>query len=251
MLTQQQVDRAYGLALVHCGSCRDYHLTRPFFVAAGIRGVERDRPLFVPLLQKFVRPGARLLVAAAGDSTLPELVLDAVGDRLAGLLVADRCETPLAQCRDLVHWAPITIETKAVDLVTTPPLGSFDIIVAHYVLPFIPPDSRVAFLRNLARMLAPGGLLIAAYPLARARGATRPGVTARLLEGLARHNISLPDPPAPLLEALQRLEAAGPKDFDGTAPEAIALFAAAGLDVVETSDSEVEPLRRYVVATPH
>ena len=226
MLTQQQVDRAYGLALVHCGSCRDYHLTRPFFVAAGIRGVERDRPLFVPLLQKFVRPGARLLVA-------------------------DRCETPLAQCRDLVHWAPITIETEAVDLVTTPPLGSFDIIVAHYVLPFIPPDSRVAFLRNLARMLAPGGLLIAAYPLARARGATRRGVTARLLEGLARHNISLPDPPAPLLEALQRLEAAGPKDFDGTAPEAIALFAAAGLDVVETSDSEVEPLRRYVVATPH
>ena len=62
MLTQQQVDRAYGLALLHCGSCRDYHLTRPFFVAAGIRGVERDRPLFVPLLQKFVCPRG----AAAG-----------------------------------------------------------------------------------------------------------------------------------------------------------------------------------------
>ena len=52
------------------------------------------------------------------------------------------------------------VETFKTDLTDRAPDGSFDLVLAHSILPFIPDRLRSAFLGNLARALAPDGHLL-------------------------------------------------------------------------------------------
>jgi SAM-dependent methyltransferase len=257
---RSDVDEAYALALTHCAECRDYHLTRPYLVASGVRGgAAGDREAMAPLLDEFAPPGARILIAAAADATLLSFVLDEIGPRTPAITVADQCPTPLILCRHLAERRAANVQTLEADIVTGDLGGPYDLIIAHAVLPFIAPQDRTAFLANLARRLAPGGHLLLAYP-------TQPstlhssGFVDKVLSGLAARDINLPDPPAPLLDALHRLVAAPARDFDGDALDLDALMHNSGLRAERVVDlvgrtraigersTLARPNRRYVIA---
>jgi 2-polyprenyl-3-methyl-5-hydroxy-6-metoxy-1,4-benzoquinol methylase len=251
---EDEIREVVDLAQIHCGECRDYHISRSCLKFGGVeRGPERDRELFAPLLARNSPIGARVLIAGAADAGLLDFVLKTIGPRNPKITVVDLCKTPLILCEKLAAAHSVEIETRVANLVNVGDVGTFDVIIAHLVLPFIAAEHRRDFLANLATMLAPRGAIISALKNAKERH--RQPVLARLLEAMSARGMEPPEKGTVLFEALRRFESEPlwPHDvLDGASPEIEELFASAGLQVVERHDSasstaSKRPPRRYIV----
>jgi trans-aconitate methyltransferase len=151
-------------------SCRDYHSVWPVLRAARlVGGIDADRQPFLdmlgPLLQNKV--GRRILIAGCADSALLSLVAG-VAPATSRITIIDRCQTPLAVCRQVA--APgLLLETLQADLLACEPEAPYDLIVCHSLLPFFRDSERRELLKRFAAWLSPGGALILAVRLNQAR----------------------------------------------------------------------------------
>lgn len=250
VLDQSDVDFSAEAALAYCTDCLDYHLVRPYQLASGWPlGPERDKVVFGPMLHRLTPSNGRILIAGSADAGLLAFALDADGDLNPTIIVADRCEAPLAVCRRYAAKRGASIETVTADLVMSPPPGPFDVIVAHLILRFIPPKLRVEFLRGLAEQLRPGGTLILAHLGGRDQGASRV-MRERILAGLAARGITIASPQI-LLASIERLEQR-PRDASREVDELDQIVAAADLTIVADNAvaTDGERPRRYLGLRP-
>ncbi len=147
-------------------SCRDYHAAWPVLRAARlVGGVDADRRPFLdmldPLLENTI--GRRILIAGCADSALLSLVAG-VAPATSRITIIDRCQTPLAVCRQVA--APsLLLETLQADLLACEPEAPYDLIVCHSLLPFFRDGERRELLKRFAAWLSPAGALVLAVRL--------------------------------------------------------------------------------------
>ncbi|MGN6685142.1 MAG: methyltransferase domain-containing protein [Devosia sp.] len=242
-MTQADIEAAAAVAAQHCREvCRDYHMTRPYFVASGVRmGPSRDSKIMRPLLQRFAPTGARVLIAGAADAGLASFVWESLSDRQPAITVIDQCETPLILTQRYAAGRAVEIATRPVDILRLEDMERYDLIVAHLVFSFIEPDHRPGALARLSRALAPGGSLVVAAPRSRAsaEGRSSRNKLDEVLQGLEAHGFSLPAQSDHLLAAMQRELGASPAPA-ATLASLEPLFASAGLALDETVDAVSE-----------
>jgi hypothetical protein len=179
---------ATAYALQFCGTCADYHATVSINRILGTSawfGI--SRPALVDFISNFLDEGAGsrdILIAGAGDTSTFATCAHAVAVKGPRYIEAtrfhilDKCETPLALCRDFARRHNLTARIGRDDLMK--PSGNYlaDIIILHSVLNFIPVEHHPDILRNALSWLKPNGRLFVwnALPLgpgARAKAALR------------------------------------------------------------------------------
>ncbi|MCI3952061.1 MAG: hypothetical protein K0R53_1558 [Burkholderiales bacterium] len=184
---------AYDLARTHCTSCRSYHGIWPYLRLTGRkRGVDADRALLIPLLERIIADGARsVFLAGSADPGVLSMVLAAAGGCALSTTVVDLCETPLATCRTFAARRGATIRTLSGCLSEPRFHREHDLVVAHSVLSFIPPSLLSNVVANFAGTLVPGGrlLLTGGFSVPRTHAPTFCDV---VLEGLSARGIDLP-----------------------------------------------------------
>lgn len=161
---------AYDASAIHCGTCRNYHITVPYLRVAGASAIGPDfawESQLAALLQAMGdRTEVRWLLAGSADAGLLGLI-QGVAERRPGtshhVTIVDRCETPLVLCRD--HAAATGWEITAIraDLWTYSAEASADIVLIHFTTIFVPEKERADFLRHCATWIAPGGSLVYAH----------------------------------------------------------------------------------------
>lgn len=167
-LARQQFITAHS----SCGDCLPYHALWPYLRLTGrVGGVEADQHYLTPLLREVLGcTRRRVLIAGSADTGVTALVHHAAGltAGLHDITVVDRCDTPLAACRQygLAHGLRIT--TVQSDLRALAVHETADVIVGHSILPFLDADGRHAVLCRLQDALAPGGRMVLTTRLAAA-----------------------------------------------------------------------------------
>jgi len=154
---------AADAAPAFCRDCRDYHLSWPALRLIETTGLDSDRPRLLHLFRDLAEGGRRRwMVAGMADSGLAATVGAAVwpvhGD--AVITLVDRCETPLALCREVAARAGRTFRTFSADLMHFQPAAPQDVIVAHSVLSHLPGEARAAVARRFREWLGPDGRLV-------------------------------------------------------------------------------------------
>lgn len=161
---------AWDASAVHCGACRDYHLTAPYLRALGLGGIGPEFA-WECQIDALVRATAgrstvRWLLAGSADAGLPGLIGGVAAARpetAHRITLVDRCETPLIVCRAHADAEGAEIETIRADLRDFRRDGAFDAVLMHFTTIFFAEDELVAFLRHSATWLAPGGVLVAGF----------------------------------------------------------------------------------------
>lgn len=172
---------AYEASALHCGDCRNYHLTTPYLRALGIGGLgpEFAWEIQVETLLRAVegRSTVRWLLAGAADAGLLGLI-EGVAARLPGtahhITIVDRCDTPLALCRDHAASLGRDIVTMRGDLRDHQAPDSADVVLMHFTTVFVPEAERVAFIRHASTWLAAEGRLAIALFYDRPETASSP-----------------------------------------------------------------------------
>lgn len=190
-----------------CGRCRNYHFLWPYLRLVGAPGaVDTGKLHLRQIVSDALSPGKkRVLIAGCADTGLLALVAEAARD--AEIVVLDRCETPLELCRRYAQRWGLSIRTLHLDLENLAEPSSYNLVLAHSILPFISAERRVQVLRRLRRCLHNDGRLVLRF---RARGpsdsadliAYRSFVPGHLLERLARMGVPLPEPRQAFLDRL-------------------------------------------------
>jgi len=161
---------AWEAGAVHCGVCRNYHLSTPYLRRLGIGGTGPEfaweSQLDILLRATAGRTTVRWLLAGSADAGLPGIVGGLAAARPGtehSLTVVDRCETPLVLCRAHAQAEGMEIETIREDLRAFRRDAAFDAVLMHFTTIFFAEDELAAFLRHASSWLAPGGVLIAGF----------------------------------------------------------------------------------------
>jgi SAM-dependent methyltransferase len=196
---RQLAAEASELATRLCHRCQNFHLLWPYLRLAGASGGDVPAPLVHSVLNRLLsRSGRRVLIAGAADTGLLAVVARAASPG-TNITVLDRCETPLELCRRSARRWSLPIETMHLDLMDLSAQSTFDVVLAHSILQFIPADRRVDVLSRMRRALVPGGRLVLAFRTsARIDGSLLPEYRERypkhLIEQLEDMKIALPEP---------------------------------------------------------
>ena len=136
----------------------------------------------------------RVLDLGAGTGAASWALLDHLGPRPVALSVRDHSRPALRCLHDLfselrrVRWPGATLRTNPDPLADfAANTEKFVVILIHYVLNELPPESRRSLLSRAARALAPGGRLILCEPLVHDAGDYMRGLRAHALEDLHLH----------------------------------------------------------------
>jgi SAM-dependent methyltransferase len=190
----------YRVADQFCTTCRNFHALWPYRRIARLCGAaEAGGSDIETILAEIFRGGRRkVLIAGAADTGLLALTARAGAGRDIGVVIMDRCRTPLELCRQFARRWSINAETRHQDLTTFDDSGAFDVIFANSILQFIAPERRVDFLSRLSRALRPNGRLVNVFNVStRVEGDVLPeyraGYSAWVLAELDRRGIVLPD----------------------------------------------------------
>jgi SAM-dependent methyltransferase len=182
-----------------CGPCQNFHLLWPYLrIAQASGGDVAALTVRITLNRLLSRRGQRILIAGAADTGLLAIVARAARPD-TGIVVLDRCQTPLALCERFAQRWSRPIETMQLDLVELSVESGFDVVFAHSLLQFIPADRRVDVLSRLRRSLRPDGRLVIVFRTsARIEGSLlaeyRESYPLHLIESLAAANVALPEP---------------------------------------------------------
>ncbi len=191
--------KSFGLALAHCSDCRDYHATWGYLRAAGFRkGAGADCAVISERLAS-LGSAPRILVVGSADTGQVAGVASALVGRDFAITLVDLCDTPLKLCADFAAETGIRIETSRRDIRDIGGLGSFDAILLHNFIGFIPARDRAAVLSALRCGLAEQGRLLMfqrIYSQYADEDAKSPDVIAdAVLNALQVRKIALPESP--------------------------------------------------------
>jgi SAM-dependent methyltransferase len=132
----------------------------PYLRLAGASGASVGEPLIHTALNRLLSDGGRdILIAGAADTGLLAVAARAIGSG-TGIVVLDRCETPLELCRQFARRWSLPIDTLHLDLKELSIKSIFDVVFAHSLLQFVPSERRVDVLSRLRRSLRPDGRLV-------------------------------------------------------------------------------------------
>jgi SAM-dependent methyltransferase len=200
----------FCIAETHCRGCADYHALFGYGRLAGLHdGINLDEDILAPLLAR-IAPNSKLLIACAADAGLLALTARATAKQKAAITVADRCATPLAVCDRFAQTQNLPIQTIQNDFSQTVLSGTYDLVLAHNVLLFVPETLQVKFLRNIAQSLGSSGTLV----LVSRGAAARPGGARsssfrthnKMFVKLVERAIPLPESEQRLRDRLKRLD---------------------------------------------
>jgi SAM-dependent methyltransferase len=183
--------------------CRDYHATWTYRrIMGSVGGVDADRPELLPIIRSIgAAPDTRrwLLAGSADSGLLATAAAGLAGADAAEFTLVDRCSTPLAVCRAYADRAGLRLDTHLADLTAYRRAEPFDVVVAHSVLGFLPPDRQPEFLAHLRHALRPGGHFVLCTRWG-SRALDPQGRKKRVLKALesalAHGALSLPEPRA-------------------------------------------------------
>jgi hypothetical protein len=183
--------------------CRDYHATWTYRrMMDSVGGVDADRPELLPIIRSIgSAPDTRrwLLAGSADSGLLATVAAGLAGADAAEFTLVDRCPTPLAVCRAYADRAGLELKTHLADLTTYRQSVAFDVVIAHSVLGFLPPDRQPGFLAHLRHALRPSGHFVLCTRWG-SRTLDRQGRRERVLKALdsalANGVLSLPEPRA-------------------------------------------------------
>lgn len=189
---------AYDLAQVHCAGCRDYHLMWPWLRTFGANGGgpemawEEQLGALAPLAAG--KAVVRWLVAGSADAgqlALIAAVIARIPPSRHEITIIDRCETPLALCRDHAASVGLEVETINGDLWTLARPGAFDVVLMHHLLLFFPVEEHLPFVQHLASFLAPQGrICMVATVQGGAAGAATTATLRRWRESIIREDVA-------------------------------------------------------------
>lgn len=154
--------------------CADYHRGWTVIRAYSAKGGGPARISdFLPALQSVAQDGSvRILLSGSADTGLAAALLECL--RPVGIeprfVLADICQTPIAQNRLFAQHAAFELETHlgpVADLTVAP----VDAVVSHSFLGFVDPQDRPATVRAWARNLRPGGVVLYSAPLVESESA--------------------------------------------------------------------------------
>jgi SAM-dependent methyltransferase len=195
---QQLAAEASNVARRMCGSCENFHLLWPYLRLVKASGGDVDEPFFRNDLKRLLSGrGQKVLIAGAADTGVLAVVARAARSG-TGIVVLDRCETPLELCRRFAgHWS-LPVETLHMDLIELDVGPTFDVVIAHSLLQYIPADRRVDVLSRLRQSLRPGGRLLLVFRTsARIEGSLlqeyRETYSQSLIARVEEMNIPLPE----------------------------------------------------------
>lgn len=161
---------AWRLSAKYCGSCRNYHVVWPYLRAIGANGSgpefrwDEQRDLLAEAVAGL--PEVRWLLAGSADAGLLALVAAAM-KRRPGVpyeaTVVDRCETPLGLCRAYADAAGVNLRTVVAELTAFENAGTYDAVLLHHTIVFVPPAEQAGFLRHIATLLKPSGRLFMSF----------------------------------------------------------------------------------------
>lgn len=136
----------------------------------------------------------RVLDLGAGTGAASWALLDHLGRRPVALSAWDRSRPALRCLHDLftglrnARWPEALLRTNCAPLGEfAPGADKYDIVLLHYVLNELLPDTRRALLSRAARALAPNGRLILCEPLVRDEGDFMRDLRAYALSDLRLH----------------------------------------------------------------
>jgi SAM-dependent methyltransferase len=154
---------AVKIARCHCGSCINFHLLWPYLRLAKGSGGDVNNAVFRAALERWLsKPGRKVLIAGAADTGVLAVVARAA-NVTSEITIIDRCNTPLALCRDFAERWSLPIEAVRLDLRQRDLGEAFDIVVVHSLLQFVPADNRVDVLSRLRHSLRPDGRLLIVF----------------------------------------------------------------------------------------
>lgn len=111
-------------------------------------------PVALRLLDRHLPPGSTAFEVGCGEGVFTSLL----SSRCEVVIASDVSTVALDRLRrrDLANVKPMVWDAR-----TTPPGGSFDVVVCMDVLSYVHrPASQRSTARNIARLVAPGGLLL-------------------------------------------------------------------------------------------
>src|SRR5579862_5058888 len=149
--------RSFHLALRHCEGCGEMHAVWPYIrLARGGSDEDKGSGQLAAILRDLALAGRRrILIAGAADTGLMAQAARACAGNDIEIVVSDRCEVPLALCRELAREWPIGLQTLQQDLTGLELADCCDIILMHGTLPFIADERRGDVLGRLRRALRP------------------------------------------------------------------------------------------------
>jgi SAM-dependent methyltransferase len=263
----------YRVADGFCGTCRNYHALWPYRRLARVTGAADagGTTLEFILAEAFAGDRRRVLIAGAADTGLLALTARAGAAFDIGIVVLDRCPTPLELCRRFAQRWSINAEVLHQDLTSLDVVAAFDVIFANSLLPFIAPERRVEALSRLRRALRPDGRLINVFNVgARLEGEALSEYRARysgwVIAELDRQRIPIPEARETFLRRLDDYarELESREGEFGRPEQLLALHERSGFDIISCAEIDMAlalpwqqfvaklAKRRYiVVARPH
>ena len=229
---------ATSLADKTCHGCGRYHIVYPLTRWLDVGTAHKsDRAEFAQAVDRWATaraqaPGAvTVLVVGAADSGL--LAIAAHACAKTGMLsrarfaVVDRCDTPLALCRDFAVRHGLDLTTRVATVERLPDLSPAQLVIVHSLLRFVPPETRLDCLRAWGGLVAPGGRMILSNTFAPQSGPARSPHSTRLRD-LAESGAF--EPAEPKERFIARLGEGSPwTATDVTESELLGLLRAAGL----------------------
>jgi hypothetical protein len=158
-----QARRGMELGRAHCACPGRYHWLYGTMRASGVvASLKSEEPRLASILRPLLRGGARIMIGGSADPGLFCALGRIHRSPGADITVVDRCGAPLALIGEFAQARGLRCRTRHGDLLDLDGREQWDLILSHYTLNFIEPQSRARFSAGLAAALAPGGALVCA-----------------------------------------------------------------------------------------
>lgn len=178
------------------------HWARLYDVVTGVLGMGRRSALRVATLDHAeLRSGERMLDVGCGPGTLTLLAKERAGP--GEVIGIDASPEMIERAKEKAAKAGANVAFQTAVIEELPfPDGSFDLVISSFMLHHLPEDVRQSGIREVARVLKPGGRLLAV-------DLTGKGSLARRVMALFGHK--LPDDYAEHLSDVMRAAGLAPR----------------------------------------
>lgn len=149
----------------HTNGCQPYHKAWLTLRALGIlSGAGGEADFFQPALREVIQNNSpeKILITGAADFALLQQVEQALNaeQREAQITVWDICETPLKINQWYADRKGISICCEKADLREVNSNDTFDLIITHSILSFIPHEEHTTLLQKWRKWLKPNGHVV-------------------------------------------------------------------------------------------